>query len=305
MADKKVGIEALLDGLTLTPEEKAVFESAYGKPENLVIAERRYLRRDEGTRLAQQAQQAEEDRKAALAEAEESKRVSDAHMQSLGEWEQGKQREFAVKEAALEAERLRFREQLLAGGIDPNSAEGIRLAADNARRADPPPTDSKEFDKKYLSIDMAKEIAGTALDLPFKMPLIMARHQELYGTSKADWNGFQEVARVNLLTKNIPVEQTAEQFFKFGERELALKAEADEARINTEVENRFNTRMSELKLPGNAQFVAPDPNDTLFSETFPEKTKRVDPNAPATADEMNHFLKVNEELANNGVRMEY
>lgn len=301
---KNVELEKLLEGLTLTDEEKKVVEGVYGKPENLEVASRRYLRRDEGTRLTQEAATAKAEAEALRLRSDEEIRKSEAHMQAMSEWETGKLAEFTTKEQALEAERLRFRAALLNGGIDPESEEGKRLAADNAAKP-PAAFDYKQADAKYLDRDTAKVLADVAVTLPLAMAGIQARHRKLFGAdADADWAGFQAIAKDNLLKKSIPVDQTAEEFFKFGEKEEAAKAATLEARLRSEIDEEYRTKYQQAQLSG--QQVVRDPNDRLFTQEFAERTK--DSKQTEAAEDktaLDHFLTVNAELERSGIRMEH
>jgi len=293
-----VEIEKLMEGLAFgSDDERKAFEKVLSNQANLELHSRRYLRREEGTRLTQAKEQAERDAAAAKAEAEREKQVSIDHMESMRAWQE--EEKIRLKSEAQE-EVTRFKTELRARGIDPDGVVGRELQDKNLetfRKAEPVKNDP---DPRYLGIDMARSLAQTAIDLPLQMPVIMDRYRQLYGEQQADWSGFQEQARANLM-KGVDVNTTAEQFFKFSDKQKEAETVALRKQIEGELETQFQERLAKMQIPGAMGQVNVNADDPVFSKEFAEKTKEADNSLDQAARE--DFMRVNAELEAKGISM--
>ncbi len=290
---KVIEKDKLLDGLSLTDEQRTAMDAILGNDANLETFSRRFLRREEGSRLAQEAQAAKD-------KAEREYRESEAYRQTLTEWEQEKIREFTEKEAALRkpdpANPL----------LDPLAPSQPQIDVDALR---------KDVSKGMMSLDMAKGLADIAMEVPLHVPRLMAQHQRLYGTVEADWSKLVPLAKQNLISGKYAdvgaaVDAAAEQAFSFSTKEKELADAAVQAQITKGIEDGVIARMSAMKIPG-AELNRAVSDDKLFGSEYAEAAMRLTPDATerertdVVDAAYNDFLRANQELAAQGVHMEH
>ncbi len=295
-----------MEGLVFADDaQKKAFEAVLANQQNLETHSRRYLRREEGTKLAQAKETAERAAEQAKREAQERIKSEDDFHASLTTWQQEEKQRLQVE---AKGEIDRFKATLKASGVDPDSILGQQMQQQNLQQAQQQglqrefngQPDYTESDKRYLDMGTARTIASTAIDLPLKMPVIMDRVKKLYGDAPVDWKLFQETAKANLI-KGIDVDDTAEAIFKFSEKQKEQDTAALRAQITSELESQFQERLAKLNIPGAASPAYVDPNDSIFKPEFADKTKISDATQDAAAKE--DFLRVHAELAAKGVEM--
>lgn len=301
-----MGIEVSkqMEGLTFADEaQRKAFEAVLTANEETMS--RRYLRREEGTRLAQAKQAAEQAAATALAAVESEKQLSVNHMKALEQWKV-EEAERLKQEAS--AEVTRFKSELRARGIDPDSITGREMQdrnLDEFRRETPPDMTKfrAELGKEFLDVATARSIAQTAIDLPFQTMTVMEEVKQLYGAKPIDYAGFQEAARTGLM-KGISVKDTAEQFFKLPDVRQEQWTANKEKELRAQLETEYQERMAKMQVPGFAGAVNVQSDDKIFTPEFANQTKGGgNANDPNFNEARDHFLQVNAELAASGTSM--
>lgn len=299
-----VDVAKLMEGMVFADDaQKAAFEAILANPTNAETASRRYLRREEGSRLAAETV-------AAKAQVEEEKRLSANHMAAMNEWQTTREAELKTE---AQAEITRYKTELTARGINPDSVLGKQLQDDNLQtRGLPPPApayDKAAMSKDFIDRDTAQVLATTAIDLPLEMARIQAEYRQLFGDVPADWATVGDKAKANIIsgkyqTVREAVNATAEEAWKVSEVREQKKTEALRAQIEGEMKSKYEEMLAKANLPG---FQAPtyvDPNSMVFTKEFAEKTKvgggSEDPNFNEAKED---FLRVNAELEAAGVPM--
>lgn len=299
-----VDVAKLMEGMVFADDaQKAAFEAILANPTNAETASRRYLRREEGSRLAADAA-------AARAETEKEKKLSADHMAAMSEWQTS--REAELKEEAT-AEVTRFKTELKAKGIDPDSLLGQSMQDRNLEnRGLTPPApayDKAAMSKDFIDRGTAQVLATTAIDLPLEMARLQAERRELFGDAPVDWGAIGDKAKANIIsgkyqTVREAVNATAEQEWKVSEVRETKKTEALRAQIEGEFKSKYEELLAKQNLPGFQTPAYVDPNDKVFTKEFAEKTKvgggSEDPNFNEAKDD---FLRVNAELEAAGVPM--
>lgn len=299
-----VDVAKLMEGMVFADDaQKAAFEAILANPTNAETASRRYLRREEGSRLAAETA-------AAKAQVEEEKRLSANHMAAMNEWQASREAELKTE---AQAEVTRFKTELKAKGIDPDSLLGQNLQNQNLQNQGlqtPPPTYGKaEMSKDFVNLSTAQALATTALDLPMEMARLQAERRELFGDAPVDWAAIGDKAKANIIsgrfqTVRDAVNATAEEVWKVSEVRETKKTETLRAQIEGEMKSKYEDLLAKANLPGMNSPVYVDPNENVFSKEFAEKTKigggGEDPHFQEAKDD---FLRVNAELESAGVPM--
>lgn len=292
---EQVDIDKQMEGLTFaSDEEKAGFRKILEA--NSETFSRRYLRREEGSRLAQAKTDAERKAQQLEQDIAREKQISNDHLAAIEDWKREQ-----LEAAQLEAVE-NFKTQLKAKGIDPDSALGLSLQQQQIPQpVAPKPEDlEKQFRGKFLDIDTARSLAQVSMDLPLKMPVIMDRYRALYGDTPADWSGFQARAKDGLM-KGVDVDATAEEFFKFSEKQKEKETADLRKQIETEMETQFQERLAKMQIPGAQGQVNIAADDPLFSAEF--AAKATDSEQSKDADARNDFMAVHAQLEQAGVSM--
>jgi hypothetical protein len=226
----------------------------------------------------------------------------------MEEWQTTREAEL---KAESQAEITRFKTELKAKGIDPDSLLGQQMQQQNLQQQ-APAYDKAAMSKDFIDRGTAQVLATTAIDLPMEMARLQAERRELFGDAPVDWAAIGDKAKANIISGRFAnvrdaVNATAEEVWKVSEVRETKKTEALRAQIESEYKSKYEELAAKHQLPG---FNAPayvDPNDKVFSKEFSEHTRVAgsggnadDPNFAAAKDD---FLRVNAELEAAGVSM--
>lgn len=298
-----VDVAKLMEGMVFADDaQKAAFEAILANPTNAETASRRYLRREEGSRLAAETA-------AAKAQVEEEKRLSANHMAAMNEWQTTREAEL---KAEAQEEVTRFKAELTARGINPDSILGQQMQTQNLQNQGlqtPPPAYGKaEMSKDFVNLSTAQALATTALDLPMEMARLQAERRELFGDAPVDWSVIGDKAKANIIsgkfaTVRDAVNATAEQEWRVSEVRETKKTEALRAQIEGEYKSKYEDMLAKQNLPGFQTPAYVDPNQSVFTKEFAEKTKIGGGDDPHFEEAKQDFLRVNAELEAAGVPM--
>lgn len=298
-----VEVAKLMEGMIFADDaQKAAFEAILANPTNAETASRRYLRREEGSRLAAETA-------AAKAEVEREKKFSADHMAAMGEWQTSREAELKTE---AQAEVTRFKTELKARGIDPDSLLGQNLQNQNLQNQglNPPPLayGKAEMSKDFIDRGTAQVLATTAIDLPMEMARLQAERRELFGDAPVDWAAIGDKAKANIISGKFQsvrdaVNATAEEVWKVSEVRETKKTEALRAQIEGEMKSKYEEMLAKANLPGFQTPTYVDPNSMVFTKEFAEKTKVGGGDDPHFQEAKDDFLRVNAELEAAGTPM--
>jgi hypothetical protein len=287
---KTVDPTKLLEGLTLTPEQQAAINAALSVPENHETLSRRFLRREEGTRLAQEAQRSKADAEAEMQRAQ-------AFQSELVSWEQQNKPKLTAYETYIK--NLGIPEERVLSGANPNPPAPGQPAGTN-----PQPPGTAAYDPTLIKKDfVSREEMGLAakemVEIPFDLHNISVRHRELYGV-EAPAEKLIEI-RGEYLKTGKPLQALAAEAFHFDTRAQELAAQKLEQETTRLAEEKFQKMISERGIPA---AVAAETSSALFSEDFAKSTSSSE-RAQSTDAAFAHFQQTNAELDQQGKRPTY
>ncbi len=282
---KKVEVEKLLEGLTFgSDEQRQAFESLLADEKNHETLSRRYLRRDEGSRLAQEAQ-------TKIKEADERIKAEDAYHQTLSEFE-------TKIKGDVEA-KGKYEAYLKSLGLDP--AKALAGEVQTVPGAPPPPAvpqfDAAKFDERYVDRNTVAQATKLLIDLPFQLQIVQQKHFELYG-KPAPADKLLEMQQ-EYVKSGRPFQEIAADSFHFADRTQELAKEQMTKDAEKVAEERFQKLVQEHGLPTPQ---TNSPTALVFTNEFAQVTPGANPGQP-TQNEIARFNEVNAELQKSGTTM--
>lgn len=291
--------EEWMKSLNLTSdEEKKAAELLLGNPERVKEIQRGWNSVSEGSRLAQEAQQAKAAAEAARVAAEQKDLTNKAYFDSLRKWE---------TDALADKDKATAYEAYLKDmGLEPATVLAGNGGLPPARRSAEPAIDPKFLEENKNFQAQTAATAKLLADLNFDLAVASNRHYELFGKMPpAD-------AVMQLKTEFLSAQNQkgftdlAAEKFHFGDRQKQLDEEALQRRTDELVAEKITKWESEHKLPTGALSAAEvEPAVNMTSDKFASEVKRSSDNDVSRVSDrdMAAFLAADSELAGTGVRM--
>lgn len=292
-------IEDYIKSLNLqTDEEKKAAELLFAKPERVEEVKRGWSSVSEGSRLAQEAQQAK-------AAAEAAQRAAAAKDEANKVWfDQLKKYEDDSKATADKA--TAYEAYLKDMGLEPATVLAGTGVQPPARRQAEPAMDQKFIAENKEFQDRVAATATMLADIPFELQAISNKHFQLYGTVPPPdvMRGLKEKF-LNPQNKQ-PLMEIAAADLHFSEREKQMQDADLEKRVNQMLAEKTTAWESAHKLPTGALSAAEqEPAVNMTSDKFASEVKRSSDNdVNRVSDQaMAAFLAAESELAAAGIRM--
>lgn len=314
-------LKKYIDSLELSDEEKKVAETIFAKEKNVAEMNRGYAARDEASRLMDEGTKAQKAAAAERADAERLRTEAAALVEKDRTWATALQKyegdvETTVAERdALAAEKLKYEAYLESIGVEPSFAlsgkQPIKPPAP-AVKEPPPVQQPPAFDEKilegYLKADQVRPAVSLLSNLPFELNKIQFKHARLYGKElpDAEMDSIQAAYLDPANTRSLS--DIAAEKLHFGEREKAMEEERITRLVEERSQELYTKRMSELNLPSAAiDSLTPASVESAVkfaSKGFSENSKRANEgdSTQVSAEEMQAFLQVDQELAAAGIR---
>lgn len=320
---KPFDVNEYIASLNLSEEDKKAVAPIFAKPEVVAEIQRGWNSKAQGSELMNEVSAAKAAAAAEKAEADRIKAEAATELQKSKAWAEalttyeGDVQTTVAERDALAADKASYEAYLESIGVEPSYALGGRqpvkppVVQPPAAKEPPvqqPPAIDPEMLKNYLTTDQVRPAIGLLSNLPFELNKIQLKHARLYGKElpDAEMDSIQAAYLDPANTRSLT--DIAAERLHFGEREKAM----EEERITRLVEERslelYTKRMSELNLPSAAiDSLTPASVESAVkfaSKGFSENSKRANEgdSTQVSAEEMQAFLQVDQELAAAGIR---
>lgn len=323
MPAKPFDIQEYVKSLKLSAEDEKAITPILAKPEVVEEIKRGWNSQSESSRLVDEANTIKTQAAAEKAEADRIKAEAATELQKSKAWAEaltkyeGDVTATVAERDALAADKASYEAYLESIGVEPSYALGGRqpvkppVVQPPAAKEPPvqqPPAIDPEMLKNYLTTDQVRPAIGLLSNLPFELNKIQFKHARLYGKELPDAE-MDAIQAAYLDPANArSLSDIAAEKLHFGEREKAMEEERFTRLVEERSQELYTKRMSELNLPSAAiDSLTPASVESAVkfaSKGFSENSKRANEgdSTQVSAEEMQAFLQVDQELAAAGIR---
>lgn len=318
-------LKKYIDSLELSDEERKVAEAIFAKEKNVAEMNRGYAARDEASRLMDEGTKARQLAATERADADRIKAEAAAELEKNRDWANALKKyepdfiQTTAERDALAQEKAQYEAYLESIGVEPSFALSGKqpIKPPTPPVKDPPPVNQPPAsatitpeELKRLGLVTAQQMQpaiNLLSDIPFQLTALNFKHMELYGKAipATELNALKDEYLNPQNTRSLT--DIAAEKLHFADREKELSEQAINERVKREAEEMYTKRMSELNLPGaGVGMIQPNMDSVVkfASKGFSENAKRAGDGdtTQVSAEEMQQFLQVDQELAAAGIR---